>query len=294
MNCKYYSLLFIIIFFIGCTTKQQKENKRKLIYGSWRLAEASVDGSSKKNDGEDKLLKRAQDNKIVNTGIVFSLFSDGSFTQLKGVSEYRNGKWRFNNNKSAIVCSTALLSDTFLLNTDAEQNNTLVQILHGNNETKLSYFQYAEELKDYKDDPFYAANNTWRIKATAPETTAQIQDRLGNYFKHLAYLLKSATERKQTAVSFEFSQGIVKIFNGGIGINPLNIVPESWAKTFYKDEDAFVAYKMFEKYLMTSSGYKGASTGDWYKDDYNILTNIYGDLKEGKFPALTSSQIKNN
>jgi hypothetical protein len=222
------------------------------------------------------------------------LFSDGSFTRLKGVSEYINGKWNFINNKKAIVCSTALLKDTFLLNTDAEQNNELIQVLLGDNETKLFYTQYAEELNDFKEDPFYAANNTWRIKPTLPEATAQIQDRLGNYFKHLAYLLKSASERKQTSISFEFSQGIVKIYDGGIGINPINIVPDSWAKTFYKNEDAFAAYKMFEKYLMTSSGYKGASTGNWYKDDYNILTSIYGDLKEGKFPELTFNQIKNN
>jgi hypothetical protein len=294
MNCKYYSCLFVIILFVGCTAKQQKVKERKLIYGSWRLAEALVGDRKKKNDTEDKLLKRAQDNKIVNTGVVFSLFSDGSFTKLKGVNEYRNGKWDFINNKKAIVCSADLLLDTFLVNTNAEQSNELIQILHGNKETKLFYTQYAEELKDFKEDPFYAANNTWRVKATTPETTAQIQDRLGNYFKHLAYLLKSATERKQNSISFEFSQGIVKIYDGGIGINPINIVPESWAKTFYKDEDAFVAYKMFEKYLTTRSGYKGAATGDWYKDDYNILTSIYGDLKEGKFPALTFSQIKNN
>jgi len=27
---------------------------------------------------------------------------------------------------------------------------------------------------------------------------------------------------------------------------------------------------------------KEKPTGEWYIDDYNILTSIYGDLKEGK------------
>jgi hypothetical protein len=50
MNCKHYLFLFATLFFIGCATKQQKENKRKLIYGSWRLAEASVNKSKANND----------------------------------------------------------------------------------------------------------------------------------------------------------------------------------------------------------------------------------------------------
>jgi hypothetical protein len=39
---------------------------------------------------------------------------------------------------------------------------------------------------------------------------------------------------------------------------------------------------MFENYLKKSS-YKGASTGKWIEDDYNILLGIYGDLRSGKF-----------
>jgi hypothetical protein len=294
MNYKYNLLLLSTFLFVGCTTKQKETKKKALIYGSWLLAEAIVVDNKKTNKEEDKLLKHAQDNKIVSKAVILSLFSDGTFTHLKSPNEYKNGKWNFINSKKAIVCNNSLSVDTFLLNIDEGQSNELVQILYGKEKTRLSYFQNAEELKDFKEDPFYAANNTWRVKPTTEETTTQIQDRLGNYFKHIAYLLKSATERKQTSVSFEFSQGIVKIFDGGIGINPLSIVPESWAKTFYKDEDAYVAYKMFEKYLTTSGGYKGAATGNWYKDDYNILTNIYGDLKEGKFPALTFNQVKNN
>lgn len=110
------------------------------------------------------------------------------------------------------------------------------------------------------------------------------EDRLGNYLKHLAYILKAGADQKQQAVSFEFSEGLIKIYNGGIRIKPIDEVPLSWVNTYYSSLQALTAYKMFEGYLITSKSYKGGTTGEWYVDDYNILLSIYGDLKDGKFP----------
>ncbi len=110
---------------------------------------------------------------------------------------------------------------------------------------------------EFLNDPSLYENNTWRIKPAKAESNEQLLDRLGNYIKHLAYILKAGADQKQQAVSFEFSEGLIKIYNGGIGIKPIDEVPLTWVNTCYSDEQALTAYKMFEGYLITSKSYKG-------------------------------------
>lgn len=114
-------------------------------------------------------------------------------------------------------------------------------------------------------------------KPKAAEDSTQQLNRLTNYIKHVALVLKSAKEDKQPVVSFQFSQGPVKIYNGGIGIHPFALVAESWKAGFYNGTEARSAYDIYRNYLQKSS-YNGAGTGDWVEDDYTILLSMYADL----------------
>lgn len=102
---------------------------------------------------------------------------------------------------------------------------------------------------------------------------------MAGYIKHLALLLKASKERKEDVVSFGFSLGPVKIYNGAIGIYPYDIVPQEWKNSFYNDSTALAAYSIFNNYLKTTS-YKGAGVGEWIEDDYNILLSIYADFNK--------------
>ncbi len=78
-------------------------------------------------------------------------------------------------------------------------------------------------------------------------------------------------------MSFEYSQGPIKIYNGGIGIHPYDIVPQSWKDSFYNEEEAITTYRLYESYLRKND-YRGGGTGNWVEDDYNILLSIYAGL----------------
>ena len=145
----------------------------------------------------------------------------------------------------------------------------------------MKFIKESEPLKDFKNDPFYASNNVWRIKPTEPESSIQLKKRLTNYFKHLSLILKSAKDRNQTVVSFEFSQGPVQIYNGGIGIYDYSLLPEYWKESFFDEVDVSASYRVYEKYL-NSNTYKGVSIGDWIEDDYNIILSIYADFSEAE------------
>jgi len=298
---KYNLLLFVFgIIITGCNT--EKSNPKTLskllpkeakatILGSWRLSDINETGIVK---NQDPLLASAKYKKTVQEGLIFSFYPNGTFTTISGTGTYEYGKWNFVNNKKAVYIVSNISKDTLSIKPDTQNEQALLYVTQKNKNIKKTFSRAAdiEILTDFESDPYHTNNNTWRIKPAKAESPQQIQDRLGNYIKHLAYILKQASDQKLRSVSFEFSQGIIKIYNGGIGINPTEAVPLTWVNTYYSNEQALMAYKMFEAYLRSSSSYKGASSGEWYKDDYNILTSIYGDLKEGKFP-LSVEKNKN-
>lgn len=289
MKHNFIILVLGFLLLLSCSEKsdnsmQQPVSNKRLLMGTWQLSGLSK-SESKENVVEDKLLKAAQDKEMVKQGLIISFFPDNTFTEVKGTGEYQFGKWNYANKGKSICLIASESKDTIFVGYESQNNQQVMHVVNRKAHTTMDFVKYVDLLDDYTQDPFYYTNNSWRIKATHSETTEELHERLGNYFKHLAYLLHSGSVRKLPSIVFVFSQGIVKIYDGGIGILPM--IPETWEKTYFNKEDASIAYQMFQYYL-ASSNYHGAGTGDWYKDDYDILTSIYGDVKAGKFPKRSS------
>lgn len=217
--------------------------------GSWQLYDITP-----KNDSGVDFSTTANLKKGVKEGAILSFFEDKSYSELEGSGNFKSGKWevdKFNNT----ISLTDQKSKTRNVNFTSEKNqknkrfNTL-QMEKG--DAIFKFIKAGDALKNCKDDPFYAANNQWRTKPVALESTKELNKRMANHFKHLALLLKAVKERKEDIVSFEFSKGPVKIYNGAIGIYPYEIVPQDWKNTFYNDSSAHAAYNLFETYLKTS------------------------------------------
>lgn len=276
----FYASAIVILTLSSCQLNNKSISDSKSILGIWRLADITHET---KVETDDKLLQEAQEKEAVKQGMVYAFFSDGNFTVTGGDGNYSSGKWSLTEDGNKLYLSRTNGNETLEVSYD-ELGDQKIQLKMSfpKSDESLIFIQEAKLLKDFKEDPFYPANNLWRIKPEKSENIDLIRERLGNYFKHVAYILKASEERKQQIVSFEFSMGIVKIYNGGIGINNFDMIPETWKKTFFDNNEAFVAHEMFRKYLENSE-YRGASTGNWVKDDYDILIGIYGDLKGGKF-----------
>lgn len=282
MKYFFYFLLFSTVTFFGCQNSKNElqEKDEKTLLGTWRLADIEL---KKEVDSEDALLQEAKKNEAVKNGMIYNFFADGTFTFLSEKNLYSFGNWKLNEeaNKLTLIRNGKKEVQNFNFE-EAINDKASIQISSSNSNEIYTFIREAKTLKNYKEDPFYPANNLWRLKAQKSENKIQITDRLGNFFKHTAYILKASEERKQNVVSFEFSLGIIKIYNGGIGIEEWYNVPQSWKETFYNENEALIARDLFSNYLQKSN-YHGASTGNWVKDDCDILTSIYGDLKAGKF-----------
>lgn len=281
-----YSVLFIsLLVFTGCDQRAKQpamENfSSKTLVGSWRLADLNIT-SDKNSNGKDKLLVAANEKEIIRLGQVLSFFPDHTFTEITGPGGYRFGKWKYSDKGKSLLLIDSSKTDTILVQYAVVNKVPTLELAFQPQNKELQFSRSAFPLADYHQDPFYTANNSWRQKPSSSEDSAALEDRLANYFQHMLYILKSTQEREAKVVSFEFSQGIVKVYSGGIGIQSPGNIPQSWKDSFFNDKDFQIAFHMFENYLRKSV-YKGASTGKWIEDDYNILLGIYGDLRSGKF-----------
>ena len=244
-------------------------HSRKLS-GSWRF----VDFKGKDNAPNQtrKLFKAAGSMNQV----LMSFFPDSTFTRVYHTGKYDFGHYSYDENEQSLLLTANRNTEELKVVTQTSpsgQQRLLVEYLPGKS---LSLAQYGAPMDKFMEDPFSVQNNAWRIRPSAPETKDQIFNRLINYIGHNASILRAAYIREQDFISWEFSKGIIKVYNVGIGIVPKNEVPQVWIDSFHSREDAMQCYALFENYLRNGKHTKHNS-GNWVKDDYQILA----DIREG-------------
>jgi hypothetical protein len=259
--------------------KNKERKQQDGLYGSWKIADISGN-PSEKTKTKDPLLREAGEREAVRAGVILSLFPDGTFTTIEGNGRYQEGGYKFSKADSSLsFIAGKHVEKTYLSFGRLENNARVMKLKNSLNGVERSFAEYAPPLKNHLEDPFYKNNNQWRWKPASAQTNQQIREKLANYVQHNCYILKAAGERDQEIVSWEFSEGIIKIYNGGIGVVPEAYIPESWKNVFHSPTEALQAYSLYEKFL-ASNKYMGAHTGNWVRDDYNILLSIYAEAKK--------------
>lgn len=269
---KNYLYLFFAINFFSCSN-EPTFNEKDLIK-AWRLSEViSMDGE---NNEMNELLKLAFEEGLLEDGYVLYFFPDKKFTELTGYSsevgnwEFDGKELKFGDKKIQIEKFKEMRKKVFLIGDLLIDDEKF--------KPKLRWVKEVEMLEQFKMDPFYPKNNLWRNKPSQKENENQIRERLLNYVLHFAYILKASTERDHNVVSFAHSLGIIKVYRGGIGIVKTEQINEEWKDCFFDEEDAMIAYDLFNSYL-NRGVYKGGTTGNWVKDDYKILMSLYRKIK---------------
>lgn len=238
------------------------------LQGTWRLTGVS---DMNKNHGNTFTPEKQKEEFLL------SFFPDSTYTQVTNRGHYVSGKWAYDDVSESVFLTSNRKTEEIKVIFDLASNGKRMATFVFSPENSMSLAEYGRSLKKYKEDPYYAANNQWRIKPAESENEEQILERLTNYIAHNLCILQSAQIRKQDYISWEFSEGIIKLYNVGIGIVAADKIPESWIDNFYSREDALRAHEIFETYLRTGP-HKKFATGNWVKDDYNILLGIQNGL----------------
>jgi len=265
-------LALLLFLFSGCWFGNPAPDS---FLGTWRLSDIT-EGLRPVRTSGDPLLDEAAFKEQLKDGLLVSLFEDGTFTEVSGKGSYRFGKWAYTTDDKKRIRIGDFYEAAF--ERSGKGGKKVLVLSRQEDKANLKMVLSARPVKTFRDDPFYYTHNRWREKT--PDSIPLIREKLTNYFEHLTLILKAAMERKSEVVSFEFSQGIVRIYNGGIGIIPPDKQSESWYAVFETRAAARHATDMYNTY-MSRATYKGASKGDWVADDYDILLFIYSDFKKG-------------
>lgn len=267
--------LSILLCLVGCSTQKPAEE----ITAIWHLT--SREGVSNKSEIRDPLREEAANHEVGQEGMLLSIFPDHRYTLLNEAGYYEDGDWKWIVEGERIFLSSGNKRIEYGVTLTAQKDNR-VELVLTDKKVNHVWQRRAKMLKTYKEDEFHPDNNTWRIKPKKPESTDQLIQRLGNYFKHTTYLLKGADQRDVDVVSFSYADGVVKIYNSGIGVKEWEYISAEWKNSFYSEAQAKEACELFRNYL-NNYPYNGTGSGDWVKDDYFLMLHIYNDLMEGKF-----------
>lgn len=244
--------------------------------GTWRISGVSItEQGIVQPDGRPLTQYEAGDKH----NMLISFFPDSTFTRVGTAGEYAVGKWDFDTVAHTIfLTSNRKTEEIGVFFSYAGNGMRLINFEFSPNES-VSLIEYGHKLMRFQDDPYFGKNNWWRVKPVKSESESQIRARLLNYLAHTASILSSAQVREQDYISMEFSQGIVKLYNVGVGVVKKDKIPATWLGSFYSVEEAHKAYDMFEDYLFRAK-HKKYQSGNWVRDDHHILVDIHNGMKQ--------------
>jgi hypothetical protein len=262
-------LALTISFFSGCSFF---DSKPYTVLGSWKLKRIVHKSNGNAEPDEVNFV-------AITNGDLLNIYRDKSFT-LVGKKGLQLGVWGINKDRDELTIKSEGKENT-IYEVEFSTTNDKVELLKLHDESKqitLVFTREAVPLNDLKNEPFHRSNMQWKVKAKTSESDLQIRQRLTNYIKHVSLILLVAKEQKPDVVSFELSQGPIRIYSSGIGVLPFNLVKPIWKDAYYNEQEAAAAHKIFEDYLRDNK-YKGVGTGKWVEDDYDILLAIHKGLQ---------------
>jgi hypothetical protein len=291
---KFFTIFLLLPFFLlNCKSKADSKTekpwekdamkKKPSLMGAWKIAVnpllngTTSDDAYFENDEQMEPVKAKTD--------LWAFYPDGNYTSIDDKFNYLHGTWKFVNNKKSIEINTGADVATYNLKVIVGGYKLKLELTDEINNIVKKFERHSDIPVDFKLDPFYASNNEWREKPASAENEAQIKNRLSNYIKHVSFILKTALENDQLSASFEFSEGIIKIYDGGIGVTEDKTIPSYWKAAFNNTDDAKKGLELFKKQLQNAAK-KITGTGNWYIDDYNILANVYKKMNSDTLPAL--------
>ncbi|MDH6309215.1 hypothetical protein M2451_001786 [Dysgonomonas sp. PFB1-18] len=267
MKTHYFTLLLIIIVITACSN----EKKQTQIIGKWDLEFADLksvlDLNSDKTPNAKNRKEVLPDNQII-------LNADSTyFLVLSKLQNISFGKWSFNNDQ-IILKPTDPSQDKLIFIIDEIGSDKMKsrldfaeKPLSDNYLYIYNYFEYRKQDPDFFKSSFSnygnIDKNRWRIKASQPESEAQIRDRvrgaLDFTLSYLKYNQEYISGQKKNSISLKILRNVPLFFaSNGIQLEP----NDDWAEIFYDDNDLQLSYSIWEKAFQ---GIKDVYISDEYK-----------------------------
>lgn len=151
-------------------------------------------------------------------------------------------------------------------------------LINTSDKKQAEYRAGAKAHKNITDDPFYGANNQWRIKPAKAETDGEIKERTAQCVLFYSKYLADNAARGGNIISFVGLPACFKWYKGGVSIIAKNKLENKWLNCFYNNEQALKGYALLDKII--SKKYKwDKEEKNWVKQSADVVKQMYDTLK---------------
>jgi hypothetical protein len=230
-----FSFLLLLLFAAGC---QQNSNYHRV----WLLSADSYKQYLGGLDGDIQAIDLRGDGRKpqFSSEAFLNLKPDGTYTSY--LATYQEGKWKLGANSLLLM---PLKGDPIEFEVRSIRNDTL-KLYYSGHGMSYDFKGYPNKFEKEADDPFTAANNTWRIDAAHKESDKEIDRRIENHFLFMEKYFRWGGSKNVRDVAVDIVPGPFSLYGNGFGLPRYNQQDILWRNHFYDDEDSRKAYDRLE------------------------------------------------
>ena len=242
----------------------QTSDPNILIAQDWQIEE---DLPSLKDAGDENGLR------LTFRGLYLS--ADNTFVKNpRGSIEF--GTWSYDDpGKKLTLKYDAGRSETYVVKSLRQGELVISGAITGNEPEK--YVADRLQYKNAADNPFYAANNKWRIHPAKSETDEAIRKRLKDCIHFFVLFYRDCINRDINPVSFYGFPNCLKFYGPGIFIKKKDELDNKFIDCFYNDAQAMKAYDLVDAALNKKYTWPKENIG-WLKKNAIVLEQVYNNL----------------
>lgn len=132
--------------------------------------------------------------------------------------------------------------------------------------------------KHLTEDPYYPANNRWRIKPGKPESREEIRERVRACLHFYSLFFLDNHQRQETDISFSGLPSCFVWYNGGIGVQERSELDAKWINCFYSTYQAYQGYDMVASLLASHKLVWPEHPTSWVKQTGEVLEQMVHKL----------------
>ena len=151
-------------------------------------------------------------------------------------------------------------------------------LLKTGDKAATKYVADGKKTKLLNDDPFYPANNKWRLKPFKSENDAAIKQRIIECVLFYSKFFKNNADHGFSTISFYGIPTCFKWYNGGISITNKDKLAEKWIDCFYNKAQAIQGQQLLEKVITKKYNWNKAEP-KWTKKSADVLLQMADALR---------------
>ena len=275
-----FTILFTA-FFCSCNTSTDKKTKVSAdsvstsvvnLTAANSISELLCQNWEDKADVEDGILNGSGDLEIPFHG--YSFFDDGSVVK-DPRDKMKIGTWTLAESTKNI---TILFNDKTRQEAHIQGLGIKDLLLKTGDKAAAKFVADGKVSKTVIDDPFYPANNKWRLKPSKSENDAAIKQRIIECVLFYSKFFKNNADHGYSTISFYGIPTCFKWYNGGISITNKDKLAEKWIDCFYNKAQAIQGQQLLEKFITKKYNWNKAEP-KWTKKSADVLLQMADSLK---------------